>query len=74
MIPRLITPPGYIGDEFRRDRTAVWKLYSPLAGLVFFQAFGKFQDSLRARIQPYMVFKTGEMDDIMLLPVSRHTP
>ena len=74
MIPRLITPPGDIGDELRRKGLAVGNLYGPLAGLVIFQTFGKFPDSFRPRIQAHMIFKTGILDDIMLLPISRHTP
>ena len=74
MVPCLITPPGNIEDQFRRNRPAVRKLYRPLAGLVSFQTFRKLPDSLRPRIQTHMVFKTSELDDIMLFLISRHAP
>lgn len=74
MVLRLITPPGNIKNQFRRNRPVVRKLYRPLTGLVIFQTFGKFPDSLRPRIESHMVFKTGKLDDIMFLPISRHTP
>ena len=74
MIPCHITPSGNIRNQFHRNRPAVRKLYTSLAGLVFFQTFRKLLDSLRPRIQAHMVFKSGELDDIMLFPIIRHTP
>ena len=74
MVSCLITPPGNIGKQFFRDSPAVWKLYGSLAGSVFFQTPGKLADCLRPRIQAHMIFKTGKLDDIMLLPIRRHTP
>ena len=74
MIPRLIAPPGDIGDELRRKGLAVGNLYGPLAGLISLQPRGERLDGLRPGIQAHMLLESRKMDDIVLLPESRHAP
>lgn len=76
VIPRLITPHSDIPDQITGQMVTVWDLDRTLA--VFqtasFKFRGKVKHRLRSRIQSDVLLLRSEMNDVMLIPVSRHAP
>lgn len=46
----------------------------PLIGFIVLKFFRKLHDGSCPQIQPYMLLRSGKMEDIMVFPIGWHTP